>query len=51
MPPPERSLILMLPKVEIRRKHGLRTATFYTLRDKYGGMKVSVARRLRQIED
>jgi putative transposase len=28
------------PTVEICRKHGLSTATFYKLKGKYGGMKV-----------
>ena len=36
-----------LPTVEICRKHGLSTATFYKLKGKYGGMEVSDARRLR----
>lgn len=40
-----------LPTVEICRKHGLSTATFYKLKGKYGGMEVSDARRLRQLED
>ena len=40
-----------LPTVEICRKHGLSTATFCKLKGKYGGMEVSDARRLRQLED
>ena len=40
-----------LPTVEICRKHGLSRATFYKLKGKYGGMEVSDARRLRQLED
>lgn len=40
-----------LPTVEICRKHGLSTATFYKLKGEYGGMEVSDARRLRQLED
>ncbi len=40
-----------LPTVEICRKHGLSTATFYKLKSKYGGLEVSDARRLRQLED
>ena len=40
-----------LPTVEICRKHGLNTATFYKLKGKYGGIEVSDARRLRQLED
>lgn len=40
-----------VPTVEICRKHGLSTATFYKLKGKYGRMEVSDARRLRQFED
>jgi len=40
-----------LPTVEVYRKHGLSTATFYKLKAKYGGLEVSDARRLRQLED
>ncbi len=40
-----------LPTVEVCRKHGLSPATFYKLKAKYGGMEVSDARRLRQLED
>jgi putative transposase len=40
-----------LPTVDICRKHGLSTATFYKLKSKYGGLEVSDARRLRQLED
>lgn len=40
-----------LPMVEVCRKHGLSPATFYKLKGKYGGMEVSEARRLRQLED
>ena len=40
-----------LPTVEVFRKHGLSTATFYKLKAKYGGLEVSDARRLRQLED
>ncbi|KEZ19479.1 Transposase IS3/IS911 family protein [Sphingobium yanoikuyae] len=40
-----------LPTVEICRKYGLSTATFYKMKAKYGGMEVSAARRLRQLED
>jgi putative transposase len=40
-----------LPTVEICRKHGLSTATFYKLKSKYGGLELSDARRLRQLED
>jgi putative transposase len=40
-----------LPTVEICRKHGLSTATFYKMKAKYSGLEVSDARRLRQLED
>lgn len=40
-----------LPTVEVCRKHGLSPATFYKLKAKYGGLEVSDARRLRQLED
>ena len=33
------------------RKHGISDATFYKWRSKYGGMEVSDAKRLRQLED
>ena len=36
---------------DVCRKHGLSPATFYKLKAKYGGMEVSDARRLRQLED
>ena len=37
--------------VDLFRKHGISDATFYTWRKKYGGMEVSDAKRLRQLED
>ncbi len=40
-----------LPTVEVCRKHGLSTATFYKMRVKYGGLEVSDARRLRLLAD
>ena len=40
-----------LPTAEVCRKHGLSPATFYKLKAKYGGLEVSDARRLRQLED
>jgi putative transposase len=40
-----------LPTVDVCRKHGLSTATFYKLKAKYGGLEVSDTRRLRQLED
>ena len=35
---------------ELCRKHGISDATFYIWRSKYGGMDVSEARKLRQLE-
>ncbi len=40
-----------LPTAELCRKHGLSPATFYKLKAKYGGMDLSDAKRLRQLED
>ena len=37
--------------VDLCRKHGISDATFYTWRKKYGGLEVSDAKRLRQLED
>ena len=36
---------------ELCRKHGISDATFYKWRSKYGGMEVSEAKRLKQLED
>jgi putative transposase len=36
---------------EVCRKHGISDATFYKWKAKYGGLEVSEARRLRQLED
>jgi putative transposase len=36
---------------EICRQHGISSATFYKWKAKYGGLEVSEARRLRQLED
>lgn len=36
---------------ELGRKHGISDATFYKWRSKYGGMEVSEAKRLKQLED
>jgi putative transposase len=33
------------------RRHGISDATFYTWRNKYGGLEVSDLRRLRQLEE
>ena len=35
---------------ELCRKHGFSDASFYTWRAKFGGMNVSEARRLRELE-
>jgi putative transposase len=40
-----------LPTPELCRKHGLSPATFYKLKAKSGGMALSDARRLTQLED
>ena len=39
-----------LPTAELCRKHGLSPATFYKLKGKYGGMDLSDANRLKQLE-
>ena len=40
-----------LPTSELCGKHGLSPATFYKLKAKYGGMDLSDAKRLKQLED
>ena len=40
-----------LPTAELCRKHGLSPATFYNLKAKYGGMDLSDAKRLKQLEE
>ena len=37
--------------VEVCRKHGISTATFYGWKSKFGGMDVSEAQRLKAMED
>ena len=37
--------------VDICREYGISDATFYKWRSKYGGMNVSDAKRLKQLED
>ena len=37
--------------VNLCRMHGISNVTFYTWRKKYGGMKISDAKRLKQLED
>jgi putative transposase len=36
---------------EVRRKHGISSATFYGWKAKLSGLEVSDAKRLRQLED
>jgi putative transposase len=36
---------------EVCRRHGITATTFYRWRSKYGGMQVSDARRLKQLEE
>ncbi|SUX55250.1 Transposase [Chromobacterium vaccinii] len=36
---------------DLCRKHGISDATFYKWRAKFGGIEVSEARRLKQLED
>lgn len=36
---------------DLCRKHGISDATFYNWRSRYGGMDVSEARRLRQLDE
>jgi len=36
---------------EVCRQHGISDATYYKWKAKYGGLEVSEARRLRQLED
>jgi len=40
-----------LGAAELCRKHGISDATFYNWRSKYGGMEVSEAKRLKQLEE
>jgi putative transposase len=40
-----------LSATELCRKHRISDATFYKWRSKYGGMEVSEAKRLKQLED
>jgi putative transposase len=36
---------------EVRRRHGISSATFYKWKSKYGGLEVSEARRLKSLDD
>jgi len=40
-----------MPTVDVCRKHGVSSATFYKYKAKNGGLEVSDARRLRALED
>lgn len=40
-----------LKVADLCRKHGISDVTFYKWRSKYGGLEVSEARRLRQLEE
>ena len=40
-----------LPTADLCRKHGLSPATFYKLKAKHGGMDLSDAKRLKQLEE
>lgn len=39
-----------IPVPEICREHGISSATFYKWRSKYGGMDVSLMKRLKELE-
>jgi putative transposase len=40
-----------MPVKELCRKHGMSEATLYNWKSKYGGMAVSEARRLKELEE
>jgi putative transposase len=40
-----------VPTVEVCRKHGVSSATFYKWKAKFGGLDISEAKRLRSLED
>ena len=40
-----------LAVVDICRKHGIGNATFYKWRAKFGGMDISMVKRLRELEE
>ena len=40
-----------LPTADVCRRHGISSATFYKWKAKFGGLEVSEAKRLRQLED
>ncbi len=39
-----------IPVQDVVRKHGIANGTFYRWKSKYGGMEVSEAKRLRELE-
>jgi putative transposase len=39
------------PVADLARTHGITATTFYRWKSKYGGLQLSEARRLRQLED
>ncbi|MGZ5869141.1 MAG: transposase [Croceibacterium sp.] len=40
-----------LPTADVCRRHGVSSATFYKWKAKFGGLEVSDAKRLRQLEN
>ena len=40
-----------VPVPELCREHGMSSATFYNWRAKYGGMDVSMMKRLKELEE
>lgn len=38
------------PVAELCREHGMSSATFYKWRSKYGGMDISMMKRLKELE-
>ena len=40
-----------VPLADLLRKHGISDATFYRWKSKFGGMELSDAKRLKQLED
>jgi len=40
-----------VPTKELCRKHGMAGATFYKWKQRFGGMEVNEAKRLRELED
>jgi putative transposase len=40
-----------VPAKDLARKHGMSETSFYKWREKFGGMQVSDAKRLKELED